>query len=55
MEIDVRKEVERQLQEILIKGGEFRVQVEVRGNERLPTIFSYPANKIVCKKETLTE
>ena len=53
MEIKVREEVIRRVDEIMIKGGELKVIVEKRGNERLPTIFVYPDNKIVCKTETL--
>ena len=55
MEIGVREEVVRQLQEILIKGGELRIVVERRGNERIPSIFTYPENKVRCKTEFLTE
>jgi hypothetical protein len=55
MEIDVFDETNRQLKEIMIKGGEIRVIVERRGNERVPIIFTYPENKVRCKTETLTE
>lgn len=55
MEINVIEEAVRQLKEILIKGGELRIVVERRGNERIPIIFTYPENKIRCKTETLTE
>ena len=55
MEINIMDEAIRQLKEILIKGGELRIIVERRGNERIPTIYSYPDNKTICNKETLTE
>jgi len=55
MEIIVQEEVLRQLQEIMIKGGELKVIVEVRGLDRIPTIYCWPGNKIVCKTERLTE
>ncbi len=55
MEIEWREELTRQAQEIMIKGGELRFVVIRRGNERIPEIYSYPENKVSCKKESLTE
>ena len=55
MEIEWSKELLRQAQEIMIKGGELRFIVARRGNERIPEIFSYPENKVKCSIEKLTE
>lgn len=55
MEINWSDELMRQAQEIMIKGGELRFKVIVRGKDRLPEINSYPGNFIRCKTETLAE
>ncbi len=55
MQIDWREELLSQAQEIMIKGGELRLVVIRRGNERIPEIYSYPENKIRCKTETLID
>jgi len=55
MEIKWQEELLRQAQEIMIKGGELRLVVIRRGNERIPEIYSYPENKVKCKIEVLTE
>jgi hypothetical protein len=55
MEIKWAEELMRQAQEIMIKGGELRFIVARRGNERIPEIYTYPANRIMCNKEILVE
>ena len=55
MEIEWQQELLRQANEIMIKGGELRFIVIRRNTERIPEIYSYPENKILCKTEPLTE
>ncbi len=55
MEIKWQEELLRQAQGIMIKGGELKFIVARRGNERIPEIYSYPENRTVCNKESLTE
>lgn len=55
MEINWRDELLRQAQGIMIKGGELKFKVIVRGKERLPEIHSYPQNFLKCNTEVLTE
>lgn len=55
MQINWRDELLRQAQEIMIKGGELKFIVARRGNERIPEILSYPENRVVCSRETLSE
>ena len=55
MEIKWDKELLRQAQEIMLKGGELKFIVARRGNDRFPEIYTYPENRIACNKETLVE
>jgi len=55
LEIKWDKELLRQAQEIMLKGGELKFIVARRGNDRFPEIYTYPENRIACNKETLVE
>ncbi len=55
MEIRWKEELIRQAQEVMIKGGELRLVVIRRGNERIPEIYTYPENKVRCSTETLID
>ena len=53
--IEWQKELIKQAEVIMLKGGELIFKVEKRGPERVPEIFIYPDNKIRCKSEFLIE
>jgi len=38
---------------VLLRGGEFKVIIEKRGDERIPIIYEYPENKTRCDTEVI--
>ena len=48
-------ELMRSANDIMIKGGELRFTVIVRDRQRIPMIYVYLDNKVVCNTETLID